>query len=199
MTKEKQHSGEEKRTRKKKPVESLESSAIVPIADTALTKEIPMTTHHHEVPTQEVIIQGRTFQAPAPYAEGHTINGAEAAALNTVLKENLRNNFAGLMKRAAEEAEPRILTQADFDAYAAEYDFGARRTRNVIADPVEREEKKITEAAVKRALMKKGFKLKELSEELIAAHVKNVMATGRYRADAERAIANKKAMAELEL
>ena len=155
--------------------------------------------HAHEIPTQEVIIQGRTFNAPAPYAEGHTINAAEASALNNVLKENLRNNFAGLMKRAAEEEEPRILNQHDFDSYASDYNFGARRTRNTIADPVEREEKKITEAAVKRALMKKGFKLKELSDELIASHVKNVMATGRYREDAERAIENRKAMQELDL
>lgn len=148
--------------------------------------------HSHETPTQEVVIQGKIFHAPAPYSEGHVLSAGEANALNSLLRENLRNNFAGLMKRAAEEDEPKQLTQHDFDTYAAEYSFGLR-TRRVAVDPVEREERRLTEAAVKRALMKKGLKLKDIPEETIAQHVKNVMATGRYREDAIRNVELKKA------
>lgn len=148
--------------------------------------------------TQEIMIQGKTFHAPAPYAEGHVLTGPEAAALNSLLKENLRNNFAGMMKRAAEEETPRQLSQEDFDIYASEYSFGVR-TRRVAIDPIEREEARLTEAAVKRALMKKGLKLKDIPDEVIDQHVKNVMATGRYRADAVRNVEMKKAAGDLEL
>lgn len=148
--------------------------------------------------TQEIIIQGKTFVAPAPYEEGHVISAAEAAALNSLLKENLRNNFAGLMKRAAEEESPRQLSQEDFDIYAKEYSFGIR-TRRTAVDPVQREEERLTEAAVKRALIKKGLKLKDIPDEVIAQHVKNVMATSRYRADAVRNVELKKEAQNLDL
>lgn len=134
---------------------------------------------------QDVLIQGKLFRAPAPYSEGHVINAAEAVALNGLLKENLRNNFAATMKRAAEGEHPKQLNQHDFDKYASEYTFGIRQ-RRVAVDPVEREEYRLTEAAVKRALVKKGIKLKDVAEDVIAQHVKNVMATGRYHADAQR-------------
>jgi hypothetical protein len=45
--------------------------------------------------TREITIQGHSFQAPAPYAEGHVLTGVEPAVLNQCFGENLRNNFAG--------------------------------------------------------------------------------------------------------
>ena len=66
-------------------------------------------------------------------------------------------------------------------------------------DPVQREEERLTEAAVKRALVKKGLKLKDIPEEVIAQHVKNVMATARYRADAVRNVELKKEAQNLDL
>ena len=151
-----------------------------------------------DIPHTVVQIQGKIFNVPAPYSEGHILTEGEAAALNGLLRENLRNNFAALMKRAAEEESPRQLSQHDFDTYAAEYSFGSR-TRRVHVDPIEREEARLTEAAVKRALMKKGLKLKDIPDEVIAQHVKNVMATGRYRQDAIRNVELKKAAGDLDL
>lgn len=120
--------------------------------------------------TQEITIQGQTFKAPAPYAEGHTINAAEASVLNQTLAENLRNNFAAKMKRAAEDKEnPKILTQEDFDKYAQEYKFGVRPigTRTP-TDPVRAEAERLAKAAITKALTAKGHKVKDLPDGRMA-------------------------------
>lgn len=139
--------------------------------------------------TQEVLIQGRTFIAPAPYVEGHVINAHEAAALNQTLAENLRNNFAARMKRAADEE--RELTQSDFDEYAATYSFGVRQPRgpSPLRDPVRTEERKLAAAAIKRAILAKGIKLKDVPDETFEAYVNAAIETGRYRADAQKLVA----------
>lgn len=73
-------------------------------------------------------IAGKRFTMVPRYDAGHTCTAGEAAALNQTLRENIRNNLA---------AKP-DLTQADVDAYAAEYAFGvttggAKRSREEVA------------------------------------------------------------------
>ena len=55
--------------------------------------------------TQTITIQGGQFQIPMPFSEGHTLNGPEASAMNQLFAENIRNNFAGKMKKAEEAKE----------------------------------------------------------------------------------------------
>lgn len=145
---------------------------------------------------QSITIQGREFKAPTPFTEGHVLSAIEATELNRVYAENLRNNFAARMKKAAEKDQ--ILQQSDFDAYAEEYSFGSR-VRRAHIDPVEREERKLTEAAVKKALQRKGFKLKDIPEDTINMHVNNVLATHRYHAQAVENVERRKAAGELDL
>lgn len=114
--------------------------------------------------TAEITIQGKQFQAPSPFAAGHVLTEVEAAVLNQTFHENLRNNFAGKMKKAQEDNQAE-LTQTDFDAYAAAYKFGVRQpgvTRET--DPVRSEAKKLARDQITIALKAKGFKIKELPE-----------------------------------
>jgi hypothetical protein len=154
--------------------------------------------HHHDFPTQEIVVNGKTFSVIAPYTEGHVLTPQEAEAFNNLRKENVRNNINALMKRTADE-EHRVLTQEDVTKYDLEYSFGSRSRRAAFTDPVTREEQKLTKAAVQRALMKKGFKLKDIPEETLDAHVKTVMAAGRYRAEAERIVQARKELEDLDI
>lgn len=113
--------------------------------------------------TQPVMIQGTIFTIAAPYAEGHALNANEAAALNQLRAENIRNNFAARMKKALDEKEA-PLGQPDLDAYDAVYQFGVRGASKVPADPIEKEAWKLAETAVKAALAARNVKLKELPE-----------------------------------
>ena len=45
-------------------------------------------------PTANCTVQGLSFACPQPYAEGQTLSEKEAGALNQLLIENVRNNFA---------------------------------------------------------------------------------------------------------
>lgn len=126
------------------------------------------TTIREEQPVQltDVTIQGKSFKAQLPYAEGHVLTATEAAVLNQTRVENLRNNFASFMKRAAEDKEsPRELGQDEFDKYQAEYKFGVRQGGTRVAvDPVTREARAMASKAIKDALKKKNVDLKSLPE-----------------------------------
>lgn len=145
---------------------------------------------------QEIVIQQKTFSAPAPYHAGHVLLANEAAVLNQTLAENLRNNFAAQMKKAGEEG--RELTQHDFDAYAAKYAFGVRATRTVTRDPVGAEERKLAAAAVRKALKKKNINVKDVPDDTFEAYVAAAVATGKFRAEAE-AISAARAANDVEL
>lgn len=101
----------------------------------------------------QITIQGLTFNTPRPYAEGYTLKSNEADALNNLLGENLRNNFRQRVLDAKEKGElDHAALQAEFDAKAAEYEFGARRGGGGTAqpkDPVEREAYAIAREKIK--------------------------------------------------
>ena len=113
--------------------------------------------------TQPVLIQGEMFTIAAPYSPGHVLNANEAAALNQLRAENIRNNFAAKMKKALEDNSG-ALGQEALSAYDAVYQFGIRQSGKVPQDPVEKEAWKLAEAAVIAALKQRGTKLKELPE-----------------------------------
>lgn len=171
--------------------EGAEAPQEVPTEAIEMKKEVaPMNT-------QSIVIQKQVFEAPAPYSEGHTLNPNEAAALNQLFAENLRNNFSAKMRRAAEDDT--TLTQEEFWAYAETYEFGIRSLRSgTVRDPVASEERRLAAAAVRKAIMKRGHKVKDVPEETFEAYVNSAVDTGKFRQQAEIIVAEK-ANAKVEL
>lgn len=161
-------------------------------------KEVIEVTNEYEEPTvqlAQVRINGKVFLAPIPYGEGHVLSAAEADVLNQTYRENLRNNFAGAMRRAAEK-DGRELVQADFDAYVAEYSFEARATSRAAAaiDPVEIEERALALAAIKQAIKAKGIKFSAVAKEKVEELVAGIVAKGQFRRQAEVIVAERKSL-----
>ena|SRR3990167_5061082 len=123
-----------------------------------------------------ITIQGQQFSVPAPFLEGHVLRPNEAAVLNQTYAENIRNNFAGAVKKAAEEGKDVAALQSDLDKYVSEYDFGIRRIGvSVSVDPVEREAMALATKKVRDALKKKGINVKDLSKEKLAEMAKGAL------------------------
>jgi hypothetical protein len=140
--------------------------------------------------TQTLTIQGRTFTIPAPYTAGpRELTAGEAAALNQTMAENIRNNFAGMMKKAAEGDSPRQLGQAELDEYAAAYKFGERSGgARIMRDPVEAEEHKLATEAVKRWIKSQNKKVKDFTDEQFDGFVTRVVDSKKFRAQAEEIV-----------
>jgi hypothetical protein len=132
-----------------------------------------------QTPRRNVTISGVQFSVPEPIAEGHKVNENEAAALNQVLAENVRNNFANRVKKAQEAGEDPSALQAELDQYVGEYEFGVRRGGGGGAtsskDPVEKEAEALAKAKVKEALKSKGHKISDVSSEKISELTKNAL------------------------
>lgn len=94
---------------------------------------------------QTITIQGAKFQVPSPFTVGYTLQSdGEAAALNQVYAENLRNNFASKVKEKkngdAELPEDVVLElQRQLEEYAGKYAFGVRSGRGPAKDPLDKE------------------------------------------------------------
>lgn len=133
-----------------------------------------MVQVNNDTPQSNITIQGLLFSAPAPYAAGHTITEGEAHALNQVLAENLRNNFASTVKKAVEASKEEggaPVDKAELDAafaeYVGKYEFGVRQagTSSVAVDPVEREALKLAKAVVRNAIKAAGRKVSDYAAE----------------------------------
>lgn len=147
---------------------------------------------------QDLTIQGKTFKIPLPYAIGACeLTEGEAAALNQTYAENVRNNFAQQMKRAAEGDTPKELTQEDLDAYTDGYEFG-KRTGGARGprDPIGTEERRLALAAVKAHVAAKGKNWKDLSEDKQEELVNTVVASGKFREKAAEIVRQRQEAAE---
>lgn len=153
-----------------------------------------------ETPTDDFIIQGRTFQIPRPFAEGHACTGAEASVLNQTLTENVRNNLAQRVKKAVDEDTfDQSAMQGEVDEYLEEYEFGARRGRGP-TDPVEREALIIAKDEVKKALRKSGHKLADIDSSDITRLAEQVVEENPdIRKEAERRCKEKSKIGEVKL
>lgn len=128
---------------------------------------------NQETPRNEITIQGQQFLVPAPFVEGYAVTAGEASALNQLLAENVRNNFAGKMKAAQAKAEEtggevEIFSQENLDAYVAEYEFGVRRaggSREASFPPDVREARRIATDMIKTALKAKNLTIKSVDPE----------------------------------
>ncbi len=154
--------------------------------------------------TLEITIQSQQFSVPHLYVAGPIeLTEGEAHALQQVYAENVRNNFATQMKKRADEiAEaqaknldviPAMLSQADLDAYVAGYSFGIRTSGGIAVNPIEAEETRLAVAAIKVALTNRGQTWKGKTEDEQKAMVEKVVASGRFRAEAEAIVAAKRA------
>lgn len=132
-----------------------------------------------ETPRNALTIQGYEFTVPAPFVAGYAITEGEASALNQLLAENVRNNFAGKIKAEKEKAEaegrePNEFTQEDLDAYVTDYEFGVRRSggsREAAFPPDVREARRIATDMIKTALKAKNIKLNSVDSEKLEAMV----------------------------
>jgi len=138
-------------------------------------------------PTAEIQIQGLTFEYSTPYVAGSVMTEGEAHQLNGVRGENLRNNFAGNIKDAKEEAvkargEGAELTEGEietlktaFASYQSDYVFSGKRQSRTPSDPVKAKATKMARETIEAALRAKNIKPSELKEgkmdELIATYL----------------------------
>jgi hypothetical protein len=127
-----------------------------------------------ETPRADITIQGLVFSCPQPYGAGHALSENEAAALNQVFAENVRNNCASRVKAAVakrekgEEAPTDEALLTEFEDYAVSYEFGVRRSSGVSEarlTPEEREARRLAGDRIKEALKAKGFTIKSVGQE----------------------------------
>lgn len=158
--------------------------------------------------TKEITVQGITVEVAAPYAEGHTVTEAEAAALNQVRAENIRNNTARLVKAAMKEAE---VDKADdlsdeilgeLISKIAEYDESYEFTMASVgggrapADPVSKEAEKLARELIGAQLKANGKLVKDLDPEAYKAAIATVAAKDEVREQAKARIEERNAAAE---
>lgn len=136
------------------------------------------------------------FEVSAPYAEGHTINAAEAKTLNQTRKENISNNLrkelSELIGKGKERTEEALAKAKELVANLdAEYAFaersgsGGRRVFNAL----EKECRAIAKTQLAKALAAKGITLAQYGKEAAEAKIEEWAANPKVIAAAERAIA----------
>jgi hypothetical protein len=122
--------------------------------------------------------KGVSFTVPARYFEGHTLSANEAKALNGLLAENLRNNFSKRLEAGLEAGKSQGELQDEFSAYTEQYTFASGiRAARVVADPVEREARKIASQKIEEALRSKGKAKKDLAEGIFDKLVGQLIAS----------------------
>lgn len=158
--------------------------------------------------THEISIKKLSgFHVTDKYAPGHILNLEEASALNQLLRENLRNNYAKEVEGAIEKAtkEERALSAEEisalrdnFHSYAATYTFASKREPKAPFDPIKREAHKIASSMVLEALAKKGKKKADLAEgifdklisDTVERNINGVMDEAKRRVEATKAAAS---------
>lgn len=117
-----------------------------------------MVDFTEETSRKNIIIKKVEYTIAQPFAEGHVCTANEANALNQLLSENVRNNFAPKVEKS--EVAP---TQEDLDNYVAGYQFGVRSVNS--SDPVEKVMRQLVERKLIEALKARGKNKSSLSSE----------------------------------
>ena len=153
---------------------------------------------------REITISEVVLKVIQPYAEGHVLSASEANVLNQTLAENLRNNFAGVVKEAKEAAGGAdkvdlSALQKELNEYTKEYEFGARRSAGVAVSPVDKIALRMAKEAVRKALVKAQKDPKAYTPEQISEMAQKAVDTNpRFREEAQKEHdARKAAAAEL--
>lgn len=117
-----------------------------------------MVDFTEETSRKNIIIKKVEYTIAQPFAEGHVCTANEANALNQLLSENVRNNFAPKVEKS--EVAP---TQEDLDNYVAGYQFGVRSVSS--SDPVEKVMRQLVGRKLIEALKARGKNKSSLSSE----------------------------------
>lgn len=117
-----------------------------------------MVDFTEETSRKNIIIKKVEYTIAQPFAEGHVCTANEANALNQLLSENVRNNFAPKVEKS--KVAP---TQEDLDNYVASYQFGVRSVSS--SDPVEKVMRQLVERKLIEALKARGKNKSSLSSE----------------------------------
>lgn len=179
-----------------------------------------------DTPTSAATIQGIQLTVPAPFNTGHVVTENEAAALNQLLKENLRNNFAAKVRATTlekyretsgnkeaksvdvpEDYELDDTTieslQTELDEYVASYEFGVRQSRgdSTAKSPLEKEMYKVAGQLLRTALKAAGQKVKDIGgEDAFDAAVQTLVESNpKVKEEAERRLAATKEVAGINL
>lgn len=152
--------------------------------------------------TKNITIAGRIFTVAQPYAPGPIeLTEGEAAALNQVRAENIRNNMATKVKEATvdlpEDADaPQEIVDA-VAAYDAEYVFALRAAGAPReTDPVQSEARKIARVTLTAAMKNAGKTRKDYSEDAYDAMLDKVAASEQVQKAAAKAVRERSKLAE---
>lgn len=143
-------------------------------------------------------IAGKTVNIEAPYAEGHTLNEAEAGALNQTFFENIGNNLRKKIEEAAAEGKTDADIQAMVDEYASTFEFGNRGGGRIL-DPVEREARDIATESVKAAIRRKGMTITSIAKDRFDELVAKQAQKPEVRKEAERRVKEAKKVETIEI
>lgn len=170
---------------------------------------------------REVTVGGLPFTLEDRYAEGHTLNANEAAALNQTRAENIGNNFRSDIIEAREkawlaangltevpegtkvpndqalDAETLAALAAAFTEKASSYEFGVRSGGGGgrVTDPVQKEAKRIATETVTAAIKSQYGKLDAVDKERFAALVAAYAAKDETQALARENVERARALA----
>jgi hypothetical protein len=143
-----------------------------------------------DTPTLTLTIQGIQFVARAPFRPGHVCTAIEAAVLNQCRADNLRNNFAKVVKQytngdfTATEAAAGLAER--FAEYDSKYEFASPAT-----DPIETEARRIATALVREEFNKRGLD-PTAQKDRFASSVTKASTLPAIVAEAERRVAAKR-------
>lgn len=140
-----------------------------------------MPTITTETPRDTITIAGNVFSVPKPYTDGHVLTSNEAAALNQVFAENIRNNFAKTVATATDAGSFDLeVFQSKLDEYVDGYEFGVRTGGGGRSgDPVMVEAMSIARDLVRKAILKAGHKLSDVSAANITQMAKDAIDSGK--------------------
>ena len=152
-----------------------------------------------DTPRKEVTIQASKFNVIAPYEEGHALTANEANVLNQTLAENIRNNFAGTVKKAVDTAggdkdaiDVKAL-QKELNEYMKAYEFGVRRSGgggSRAMDPIEKRSMELARSKVRAFIKGKGYKISEVPASKITELAQGLLEkTPALKEEAERQLA----------
>lgn len=136
---------------------------------------------------EDITIAAQSFKVPSPFAEGHVCTAGEAAKLNQVLHDAIRNNMATRIKDKG-------AGQAEVDNFVSTYSMGSHAGGRT-SDPVMREAMRLARDSFVAGLRKRGEVIKNWTAESITEHAKHIVSTdGRFLERAKRNVADQIAL-----
>ena len=143
----------------------------------------------------KIEILGLFFEIAPVYSEGHVLTQAEAVALDTTRRENIRNTFSKQVKKALEEVggkaedlsqEKLIELGEKFEALASSYTFTKTTIRSAL-DPVEKEARNIANTMALAALQAQNISKSQLQPGVFEEFLDNILAESPHIYEEARA------------